>query len=280
MLDVSGNIRQLRWYGEINLRRFYYKLKFRNPSPLLGRYACLGSEVMRLLKPKHSVINLQKGRVDYLCSCWDEHRIIANARIVISHMQREAIVPCIIQEEILYDWLRPKKPVALFMDSMPELGDQMFVHKDLGWQFLCAYSDLEHSEGFKRDFRCAGLLPVEDLESKFNSFFRYVRNKIGYIPIFYLHFPPKLETREKYLKRHDAIQEAINNLSDKFQPFFSISADDSVVSPPDDVSSDMKDFPYHYSSNTYHHFVNLILETGAWNFSETNNKQWDTSREK
>jgi hypothetical protein len=272
MFDVSGNIRQLRWHGEIYLRRIYYNLKFRNPSSLLGRHACLGAEVMRLLKPKHSVINVQKGRIDYLCSCWDEHRIIANAVDVIPHMQRDTIIPCIIQEEILYDWLRPKKPVALFMDSMPELGDQMFVHNDLGWQFLSAYGDLEHSESFKRDFRCTGLLPLEDLESKFEVFFRKVRKKYGDIPIFYLHFPPKLETRKKYIERHDAIQAAINNLSKKFQPFFSISADDSIVGPPDDVPSEMKDFPYHYNSDTYHHFVNLILETGAWNFSETNFK--------
>jgi|AntAceMinimDraft_9_1070365.scaffolds.fasta_scaffold17923_3 hypothetical protein len=273
MLEALRTLKSLRWHGKNHLRRFYYPLKYRKPFPILGRHVCLGAAILKLLKPKQHVINIERGRVDYLCSCWNDSRFIARSSAVMAHMKIVETLPYpyIDHEWIVHNWLRPEMPVALFMDSMSELGDQMFVHKKKGWRFLRASRDVVHSNDFRRNFEYRGLLPINDLEMYFKKFFRNIMAKYSDIPVFYLHFPPKLETRKKFTDRHDAIQKTINNISGEFQNLFSISADNSIVAYPKDAPSNKTDFPsYHYNRETYEHFVDLILETGAWKFSKTN----------
>ena len=95
MLESFLNRKKLRWQCNIYLRHLYYPIKFRKPFSILGRFACLGNDVIKLLKPRHSVINVQKGRVDYLMACWEDHNLIAQTSKVIAHMKREEIIPCI-----------------------------------------------------------------------------------------------------------------------------------------------------------------------------------------
>ena len=179
-------------------------------------------------------------------------------------MQREEIIGCIMQEEILCDWLTPRQPVALFMDSMAEHGDQRFQHKGNGWNFLCAYSDLAHTAKFKDAFRNDGLLPIEDLHKYFGIFFEAFRSRFGKIPIFYLHFSVKLDNRQTFRERHFAIRQAVDSLAVEFQPLYSIAVDEDVVDWDEDRTPDMWDFPYHYNKITYETFAKMVRATGAW----------------
>jgi len=225
---------------------------------------CLGADVLRLLQPAHKVVNVQKERVDYLIECWRNPRCRARTLPVIEHMQRAEIIGCIMQQEILYDWMRPRKPMALFMDSMAEHADQRFVHKRDGWSFLCSYTDLAHTEKFRRAFNMAGLLPIDDLNKHFGLFFEEFRSRFGKIPIFYLHFPLKLETRQKFRDRHLAIRQAVDCLATEFQPLYSLAVDEAVVDRDEERTADLWSFPYHYNKRTYEEFAYLVRATGAW----------------
>jgi hypothetical protein len=169
-----------------------------------------------------------------------------------------------VQEEILFEWLKPQAPMALFMDSMAELGDQLFVHRRQRWGFLSAYTDLDHSEKFQRLFYSEGLLRIKDIYQYFAKYFLKVREKFGSIPIFYLHFPSTLESREKYRIRHDAILEAVDRIAVEFPPFYSLSVNDSVVDWPEEATKDMRNFAYHYNSKTYETFAEMVRATGVF----------------
>jgi hypothetical protein len=179
-------------------------------------------------------------------------------------MQREEIIDCVMQEEILYDWMKPQQPVALFMDSMAEHGDQRFMHRSDGWSFLCSFTDLAHTQQFKHAFHGAGLLPIEDLGMHFGRFFEEFRSRFGKIPIFYLHFPVKLDDRQKFRDRHWAIRQAVDCLATEFQPLYSLAVDEAVVDWDEERTPDMWNFPYHYNMRTYEAFAAMVRATGVW----------------
>ena len=264
MVITTRLFKKLGWTGYYYSHSLFWRWKFREKPQILGRYACLGADVLRLIQPSHQIVNIQKGRVDYLVECWENPQLKARARQVVPYMKREEIIPCIVQEELLFEWLKPQQPVALFMDSMAELGDQLFVNRNQGWRFLSAYTDVEQSEEFQRAFRADGLLPIEYLDSHFRNFFLHIRKRFGNIPIFYLHFPTTLDSREKFRTRHAAILETINHLSLEFQPFYSLWVADWVVDFPEERTADMWNFPYHYNSKTYETFAQMVRATGCF----------------
>jgi hypothetical protein len=242
-------------------------MKYGSPAPLLGRHACLGADVLSLMRPECTVINVQKGRIDYMLDCWQNPALRARSRNAVPYIAREAIVPCVIQEELLYDWCSPERPRALFMDSMAELADQRFAHKLDQWSFLCVYGDTTRSTELTQTFHSRGLLPLESLESVFRTFFFEVRRRFADIPIFYLHFPTTLETREKYLDRAASIRTVVDNLATAIPRLHSISIDESIVGFPEDASPGMEDFPYHYNQATYLEFARQLNASDDWNLS-------------
>lgn len=261
-------LRFMSWIGSYVEHRLYWRSycrgRYQGKETILARHACLGTDVLRLLQPAFRAINVQKGRVDYLVDCWRDPQRRARTLPVIAHMQREEIIGCVMQEEMLYDWIQPQRPVVLFMDSMAEHADQRFVHRSNGWSFLCSYTDLAHTEQFRRVFAGAGLLPVDDLSKHFGTFFEEFRSRFGRIPIFYLHFPVKLEERQKFRERHRAIRQAIDGLSTEFQPLYSLAVDEAIVDRDEDRTASLWDFPYHYNKKTYEVFADLVRATGVW----------------
>jgi hypothetical protein len=183
------------------------------------------------------------------------------------HIKRDTIRHCLIEQQVYYNWMNPVRPVALIMDSMAELGDQMFIQKESEWRFLASYSDIDHSQKFQENFSCLGLLDVDNIESYFRVFIKNVRNKYGKIPIYYLNFPPCLETREEFINRHNVINKVTNKMEIEFDNFFPLSVGCDVVDYPNDDYSNANDFPYHYNMETYEAFAELIYNTGTWNFS-------------
>jgi hypothetical protein len=249
-------------YAWFRLNRHW---RYSHGNLILGRHACLGADVLRLLQPENKVVNIHKGRVDYLVGCWKEKQRRARALHIIPHMQREEIIGCIFQEEMLYDWMKPERPVALFMDSGADLTDQQFVSREEGWSFLCSYSDLDHTEQFRRAFHATGLLAIEDFNEHFGNFFEKFRLRFGNIPIFYLHFPVKLDNRRKFIDRYWAIIHTVNRLAAEFQPCYSLAVDESVVDWDEKLKPDMmRKFPYHYNRETYEVFAEMVRKTGEW----------------
>jgi hypothetical protein len=268
-MTTSSNAwqRRLRWAAYVRARSVVWPLRYRAPAPILGRHACLGADVLAVMRPDRTVINIQKGRVDYMLDCWDNPAMRARTREAVAHVAREEIVPCVVQEELLYDWCSPQRPLALYMDSMAELADQRFAHKTNGWSFLCVYGDTTRSKELTHTFESQGLLPLESLETLLGKFFGEVRRRFGEIPIFYLHFPTALETRLKYIERATSIRTVVDKLSAVLSRLHSVSVDESIVKFAEDAPHNMQEFPYHYNRATYVEFARKLSATGDWTFA-------------
>lgn len=249
------------------LKRGLYPAKWRwdaRGAVLMGRHACLGDDVLRVLKPRYRRLNVQKGRIDYMMDCWRDPSQRARSAVVASHIVRSDVVPCILQEEVLYEWMTPRRPLALFMDSMAEHADQRFYHHRERWSFISSYTDVSHSADFARSFDNSGLLSLQSVREHFGGFFECFRTRYGNLPIFYLHFPIKLDARPKFKARAEAIRHVVDCLAARFQPLFSLAVDDSVVDWDGNRTPEMEHFPYHYNQRTYLAFADLVQSTGHW----------------
>lgn len=243
--------------------KYLLKWKLRKRPWILGRHACLGLDVLNLLGDIPEVFNVQKGRIDYLLDITEDPQRRARTSLVEPFMERTDIVPLIEQEE--YFLSRPaSSPSLLYMDSYSELTDQLFVHYKDQWKFCCNYSDLSHGSNFAHLFEASGLLPLEVLEDYYHRFFSYIRKTYGNIPIIYLHFPIKLDKREKFKVRHDHIMSTISRLKNDYHPFHSIAIDEGVVDWPEEKVAGLENFPYHYNRETYLEFAGKVKETGVF----------------
>jgi len=254
----------LSWTGKYFRSRLYWRWKFKAKNPILGRYACLGQKVLGLLQPSQRIINVQAGRIDYLVACWKNPSLKTRALQVFPYETNPDVIYRYVQLDVLFDWLRPACPTALFMDSFAELAYQQFIHRRQGWRFLAEYKTLLHSDKFERTFRSDALIPTQDIDLHFTYFFTQIRSQFGGIPIFYLHFPIALESREKFQQRYDAILSAVDNAVRQFPPFYSLSVDNAIVDWPEEQLEDTRNYPYHYNRKTYETFAEMVRATGAW----------------
>jgi hypothetical protein len=113
-----------------------------------------------------------------------------------------------------------------------------------------------------------GLLPVTDLLLNYRRFFGMMRQRWGKIPIVFLHFPVKLDKRDKFQLRYMYIRESITQVAQEFQPFHSLSVDESVVDWPDERSPGLENFPYHFHPRIYEVFAEMVRHTGVFERSE------------
>jgi hypothetical protein len=220
----------------------------------------MGHDVFALLGSPLPLFNIQKGRVDYILDVMTDQRLKARPYQVATFMERQDIIPLIAQEADLA-WLRLRPPLAVYMDSFSELTDQLFVHRQNQWRFCCNYSDLRHSSEFDIQFEAMGLLPVADLLMYYRRFFSMVRQRWGNIPILFLHFPTTLDKREKFQLRYKHIRESITQVAQEFQPFYSLTVDDSIVDWPEVKTPGLEDFPYHYNQRTYQASADQVRAT-------------------
>lgn len=230
---------------------------------LAGRVACMGQDVLKLLNINLPVLNTQKGRVDYLFEVTNNPQIKTSTRQVIPFMDRRDVIGLIAEQES-WDWFSNRPPLAIYMDSYSELTDQLFVHWQNKWQFCCNYSDLQHSPEFECQFEAVGLLPVANLLMVYRRFFGMVRQRWGNIPVIFMHFPTTLDKREKFQLRYEYIRESITKVAQGFQPFYSLTVDDSIVDWPETKIPELKDFPYHFNKRTYQALAEQVRATGVF----------------
>ena len=227
-------------------------IKARTKKPwVLGRVACLGADTYPMLNTNLPLINIQKGRVDYI---WRVNKkvkgAIAKTTKIVPYIKREDIKGLIVQEEFSHLSF-PSNPAFIFLDSYAELTDQLFVAKNQNTSFCCNYSDLDPS--FNNEFTAEGLLPLKDLSEHYRNFFTLLRERFGNIDIIFIHFPCKLDNRIEFINRHHKIKEVIAEMSHTFQPFY-------VYEVPDEIVQHAKDdnFPYHYHESTYLYLKEMI----------------------
>jgi hypothetical protein len=229
---------------------------------ILGRHACLGRDVIKMSYIKTPVFNNQKGRVDFWLSCFKQSSLRTRTVELAPFLRRKDMIPILRQQE--YCNKLPKHPPRfVYMDSLSELVDQLFINKKDGWGGCCYYSDINHSKQFEDNFEQKGLIDISQLESSYRNFFDQIREQYGEVPIVFLHFPSVLERRDKFLGRGQVILSVIEKLAQEYKNLYSIAIDENIVTSPIDVAPEMKDFPYHYNKETYVEFTKVLIDTLA-----------------
>ena len=259
---MGSLLQYAKWWAWVRLVSARRQVTMMRSPWVMGRIACLGSDVHRLIDARLPLVNTQKGRIDTLLGYRFNPQLRPNTARAASHFLRKDVIPFIAQQEA-FAWPSANPPVALFMDSFSELTDQLFTERQMRRSLCANYSDVEHSEAFNRYYECPGLLNLEDIEEYYRDFYAAIRADFGRIPIIYLHFPIDLEKREKFRARHSAIVKAINAMTTEFAPFYSIEVDPGLPRWPDTrAPGNLEAFPYHYHSSTY---ANLAAKVRALN---------------
>jgi hypothetical protein len=237
----------LKW----NLRKW---IKHKSKDWILGRYACLGSEVMNRLYPQTPVFNVQKGRVDLQNKIMNGTLAPPIPDIIEPHLMRPDLLELAIQQSSLPapQVIRPR---FLLMDSFSELTDQLFVHRTDGWQFCYNWTDLNHTTERESLFKAKGLLPIHDLECAYREYFTRIQTLFPGMPMIYLFFSTALDSREKFKERDKKIAETINRLKADFPELLTIALPDHMISRPKTDNEEYNDFPYHYSSESYDQYA-------------------------
>jgi hypothetical protein len=237
-------------------KKLINKFKKNKNEYILARVACMGKDVLKILDPNIQIINIQKGRIDLLNKFFVNDKLKPQMHSVHKFICRNDVIS-LIEEQYLFTWNYEKKPPKyIFMDSYSELTDQLFVHKKKKWMFCSNYSDINHSEVFNKNFSNEGLLDISFLKEHYMLFFDKIRKKFPFTPIIFLHFPTKLDTREKFRNRFEEIKYSIESIKDLYEPFYSISIDEQVIDWPSNIES--KSFPYHFNQETYDTFAREI----------------------
>jgi hypothetical protein len=232
-----------------------YRLKHVQNKWIFSRVACLGKDVIKVLQIDLPIFNLQKGRSDYIVDSLDHKNATPKVNSVSKYMLRKDIIPMLFQQKLIRKVFTLNKPEFIFIDSYSELTDQQFIHKINKWMFNINYTDIniKHPQIWNQ-FKCNGLMPDRKIEENYKKLFNKLRENFGNVPIIFIHYPSKLEQREKFIQRGKMIKRSISKLKSSFEPFYDIHADNAVV----DFHEDDK-FPYHYSNKTYKNIASKIM---------------------
>ena len=251
-----------KWWAYARAVRVRRAMAARNQPWIMGRIACLGHDLLKLLAPHQPLVNTQKGRIDVLLRYRECPSLRPSTAAVAGYFARADIIPLAAQQEN-FTWPRSRPPSLILMDSFAELTDQVFVHRRNGRMFCANYSDLRHTPAFGDRYECRGLLPVEELQACYQRFFSAVRADWKEVPVIFVHFPKRLDEREKFRVRHDAIRAAVEAVSREQSKVYSIVADEEIVEWPEDATPETKAFPYHYNRETYRHLADQVKALGV-----------------
>lgn len=216
----------------------------------LGRHACLGYEVLKYYSDLPKGVIFQKGRADLLTQYWLNFNLLPKSTLVKKFMTRFDL-PDLIRQLEFFNCLPKNPPKFIFMDSFAELTDQMFINRSEHWRFCCGYTDVDHSEEFSNKYVCEGLLPIDQIKQYYLDLIHIFRKRWGAVPIYFLHFPIALESREIFRYRYEEILRIINEIGVENSNFHSIQIDESNIQRPKNLAKELKEFPYHFDEATY-----------------------------
>jgi len=257
---MKSRIRFLRSYVRYLLEAARLKRLQMSGAPwILSRTACLGNDVFERLPLPYDRFNMQKGRADYIVKASNEGSFACKPFYVYPYLNLEDILTFLFQQKNIRFFKQRSKPRFIYMDSYSELTDQLFVHKTRGFGFCVNYSDLKVKEaGVWSEFQCLGLIPVADLKRHYESLFSYLRKTYGDVPIIFIQFPTKLDDREKFKQRGEAILKVIREIKHNYAPFYEFQAEEALI---DFHKAD--NFPYHFNDRTYDDLAEKIIASGC-----------------
>jgi len=239
-------------------KHLIFQDKKNNKDWIATRIACLGQDVLKMaFDNKYQMFNIQKGRIDLIQSLAANINYSIKAESIRKYLTNDSLFP-LIQQQNLNNWENNTPPKFFLIDSYSELTDQMFINRNNISRFCSNYSDLEHNDEFNNIFSENGLISNDILEDSYRIFFNFINLKFNTPPIIFIHFPVKLDNREKFKLRYKSILIAINNLKNEFDNLVSIEIDENVVNWPEYKISDLEKFPYHFNYNTYKYFAKQL----------------------
>ncbi len=215
---------------------------------IIGRVACLGKDILSLIRFSEQggiqFCNQQKGRVDLFLDILRGGQK-PKAALIEPFMERKDVYPLIAEQELL-PWFNVRGTVRLLvMDSYAELTDRKFTHRKEGWSFCTHYSDLIRSSEFDALFEHEGHIPLEALFKAYWDFFTWFENRYPQAHVAFIQFPTKLDTRDEYKERGQAIRSVITDIA-RVKPYIlNIDLDESVVD-----WNEHDRYPYHFSKST------------------------------
>lgn len=214
-------------------------IKANFPPTLLFRTACLGFLTFKNFDlAKYKIISFNKQRVDFILDKKD----ILPKELMYEYGKDNALVEerWITQYNDIFN---QKNVKALIMDSFSEMADKRFKSNE-GQNEICAlYSEIKKSSDFYTKYSDMGLIDENITEEQYSQFFAKVINQYGEIPIIYLIFPSKFETRELYIARTNKIREILKSLKNKFNTL--------KVYEPEYIEQNQDGYTYHFSDKTY-----------------------------
>ncbi len=210
-----------------------YYLLFIGKKIYPARCACLGLDAIDNLYS----INRQKFRVDGKLN--NNFIRIIKLLFLSKYFINRKILKLIYQQAVNLWPLIIKKSNFFIMDTYSELTDKKFTVS--GVDFFCHYSDLISNKNI--NIADDTLMSEIDFYIFYKIFVEYIKSFNNKIKIIIIIFPIKFEKRDIYIRRY----EAINNALDK------LSGDDIIIIKiPDELVIKFEDdeFPYHFSDRT------------------------------
>jgi hypothetical protein len=241
---------------------FYFKNYRFKKVKVLGRRACLGQEVLGLLKHDIGEYNFQKHRIDFILSERKRKKLkFKNVLELLNIVKTTSIKSIILSQDVFF--FDAKRPDFILMDSFSELADQIFQdRRDEQIKFVSVYSDINHEHPLSKNYISDGLLKVEQLKNDYLRFFQQTLEHYPNVPIFFLHFSTALDNRAKFKQRASEIYKVLQQCSQVYPNIYNIKIDDNIVL---DLCHNKKDqFPYHYTKEVYKVYLERILATDGW----------------
>jgi hypothetical protein len=181
LLNKASYVRQFAY--------LYKKILFEGRKEyILSRTACLGTDILQILKPNYSIYNFQKNRIDLLNSQLTlKQSSILKFNFKHLHAIKEYSIKSMVLQQSNNKWMNWKKPQFIIMDSFSELTDQKFIYKNKS-SFFCNYNDVSKNLMNIGKVECIGLLDKNSILSEYFIFFQNINRIFPNIPIFSLFF--------------------------------------------------------------------------------------------
>jgi hypothetical protein len=231
----------------------------------LSRCACLGNDVIKILgrgNPKFpKVLNYQKLRVDGFLDNLHNQKFKRGIFRAIQSTTRGDIRVCIGMQMNRIYYRQKTAPNFIVMDDFSELTDSSITLTKSGFRFFANISDLRSELRSSNDLAISGLFDLSELERHYFELFTEFQRLWGQVPIIFIHFPTKLDSRDLYKTRSLAIRSAIAKLTLEFKNLTQIEIPDVKVEFSETPDGHL--FPYHFNDELYPYVAEQMAQVLA-----------------
>jgi hypothetical protein len=220
---------------------------------VLSRCACLGNDVIKILRRGDSkfpkVLNYQKLRVDGFLDNLHNQNFKRGFFKAIQSTTRVDIQVCIGMQMNRTYYRQKTAPSFIIMDDFSELTDSSITLTKSGFRFFANISDLRSELRSSNELKISGLFDTSELEQYYFKLFTEFQRLWGKVPIIFIHFPTKLDSRVLYTTRSLVIRNAVAKLTLEFKNLSQIIIPDVKVEFSETPDGHL--FPYHFNDELY-----------------------------